>query len=1120
MRRNFNKLGNIPAFPVLIVVALALSLVFQPQPAASAGPAQTLDVSITLRETRGVDRSGELVTVGLPVASSLDIRDSGTLGVIGPDGTVIPSQAKVTGRWGGPPEDLSKPVRWVLVDFLACVPANSRTSYRITNTVQNQTAAIAVSESAETISVDTGPSQFGVSKATFKLLDSVVAAQKELLERSDPRNGLAIKTVDGTELIASGKAQLLKTEITEQGPVKVVIHQRVQFEDPLLVDNRAGDYSQVYTSGVPWLYDDSEAQRSRLRISLWTTFVRSSSAVRIRARVENVNTCLIGHGGGAECGQVSSLNSVRFEDLTLHLGLADPPETFTAGSASGAAVDDIVVYQDSSGQDSWDYYRTLEGTWKRYARDVSFRGYRTSAGGTLMEAGNHAAGWLAFRSGQSTFAVGIADPWKHFPVAMRGGSGGAALEAGLYPKEFSRDHTLRAGDRKTHEVSLFLGSDPDGTAARATHAWVESPLVWSWPPQYALETRALPGFSLAGLEPDYEVWNSTTIEVGVSQAHNQYSWWQPSSTLQNRDLYGLYGKDVYGYLINDNEQETSTDLSKYNQYRGFLRQALRNAEADEAYADTWRQLGIEANKAQADAGYLVQPYAVQESIWTGLNFAHCYHEYSMDVDFPRGSGFGCDFSGDLGGLIELYYLIGYEPSLDAAMAHLDNTYNRSAEEFITSYQLEDREFGSRIEILLQGWQLTGNRKYLDQAIRLSNLVGAGTSTYYLDCPCPTEPADSTFVGPLFLGWLLRSLGWLADELTAIGEAETPAYAHISRTLGDHANWYANKVMIHDTTNDLWVLPYHWYTNDTTGANNNPAYTAYALMAADGLALAYTHTGNPAHLATAAKLFRSTMAVPFSGPGWQFGTYATINEAGKYAEFGGTYITAAHAETPPVNTPPVAAFALAPLKGPAPLTVTADASGSYDPDGGIVAYQWQWGDGTPDTVTASATASHTYLEGPATRSITLTVTDDRGATAASSAQVAVEPPKTVQSVRGTVKIKSTKGSGYATVQFNIARAKNKQGYQGFITIRDDGARFLGQATLNPGDPVSPVGSNGATGVAAGTAVSGGKYGRISLKWQASDLSSIGQGADWISLSATGDVTYTNSGAVASGDLSVK
>jgi PKD repeat protein len=53
----------------------------------------------------------------------------------------------------------------------------------------------------------------------------------------------------------------------------------------------------------------------------------------------------------------------------------------------------------------------------------------------------------------------------------------------------------------------------------------------------------------------------------------------------------------------------------------------------------------------------------------------------------------------------------------------------------------------------------------------------------------------------------------------------------------------------------------------------------------------------------------------------------------------------------------------------------DATGSSDPDGGIVAYDWDFGDGATST---GATASHTYADlGSAT--VTLTVTDDEGLT---------------------------------------------------------------------------------------------------------------------------------------------
>jgi PKD repeat protein len=245
-------------------------------------------------------------------------------------------------------------------------------------------------------------------------------------------------------------------------------------------------------------------------------------------------------------------------------------------------------------------------------------------------------------------------------------------------------------------------------------------------------------------------------------------------------------------------------------------------------------------------------------------------------------------------------------------------------------------------------------------------------------------------------------------------------------------------------------------------------------------LAYKHTGNQLYLDTAGRLFRSIMAAPFSGPGWQFGTYATINEAGKYAEFGGTYITVAHSETLPENTPPVAEFSLSPTGGTAPPTVATDASAAFDPDGEIVVYAWNWGDASPTESGSSPFASHIYQEGPASRTISLTVTDNQGVTAQTSAQVKVEAPKVAQSVLGTVRIRSIKGRGPATVQFNITRSKNKQGYQGFVSFRDDGAGIYGQATLKPSDAVSPLAPNGAAGLASGTARSGNRSGKVNLK----------------------------------------
>jgi PKD repeat protein len=84
---------------------------------------------------------------------------------------------------------------------------------------------------------------------------------------------------------------------------------------------------------------------------------------------------------------------------------------------------------------------------------------------------------------------------------------------------------------------------------------------------------------------------------------------------------------------------------------------------------------------------------------------------------------------------------------------------------------------------------------------------------------------------------------------------------------------------------------------------------------------------------------------------------------------------------PANQPPIASFVVTRVDGP---TRGFDASASSDPDGAIVAYRWEFGDGGTGT---GETAMHGF-EGAGCFDVTLTVEDDRGATATATATVSV------------------------------------------------------------------------------------------------------------------------------------
>jgi len=76
----------------------------------------------------------------------------------------------------------------------------------------------------------------------------------------------------------------------------------------------------------------------------------------------------------------------------------------------------------------------------------------------------------------------------------------------------------------------------------------------------------------------------------------------------------------------------------------------------------------------------------------------------------------------------------------------------------------------------------------------------------------------------------------------------------------------------------------------------------------------------------------------------------------------------------------------PYTGTAGIAVTFDGSGSLDPDGSIVSYAWDFGDGTTGT---GVSPSHTYAAA-GTYDVSLTVTDDSGATNTNTTTATIDP----------------------------------------------------------------------------------------------------------------------------------
>lgn len=147
--------------------------------------------------------------------------------------------------------------------------------------------------------------------------------------------------------------------------------------------------------------------------------------------------------------------------------------------------------------------------------------------------------------------------------------------------------------------------------------------------------------------------------------------------------------------------------------------------------------------------------------------------------------------------------------------------------------------------------------------------------------------------------------------------------------------------------------------------------------------------------------------------------------------------------PPANQPPTADFTTA-------VGLTASITSiSTDPDGTVAAYAWNFGDNSTDIV-STPTASHTFATG--TYQVTLTVTDNSGATATVTKPVTVTSPaptslaadafgRTISNAWGTADNGGAWTVSGGAANFGLGRQRKGQ-------IDRSGSRPIG----HPGGPV--------------------------------------------------------------------
>ncbi|MEZ4987001.1 MAG: PQQ-dependent sugar dehydrogenase [Saprospiraceae bacterium] len=164
-----------------------------------------------------------------------------------------------------------------------------------------------------------------------------------------------------------------------------------------------------------------------------------------------------------------------------------------------------------------------------------------------------------------------------------------------------------------------------------------------------------------------------------------------------------------------------------------------------------------------------------------------------------------------------------------------------------------------------------------------------------------------------------------------------------------------------------------------------------------------------------------------------------------------------------NLPPIANASATPSFGTAPLTVSFSSAGSYDPDGSITSYSWNFGDGTSST---QANPTHVYTGvGQSSFTATLTVSDAFGFTDSKSVVISINNTAPTVSITNPQQgdLYSVTNATQLTLSANVTDAESTANmqYAWRVTLQHNDHTHPEPLIYeqNPTVVISPVGCDG-------------------------------------------------------------
>ncbi|MGQ9525663.1 MAG: exo-rhamnogalacturonan lyase family protein, partial [Armatimonadota bacterium] len=699
------------------VLIVAASLLWM-RAHASDSPSP-LSVSLYITNPSDLPRTGWPVSGGVPIP--MDATDGraaisrpSQLSVVDNQGNAVPAQFRVLARWNGPRDDSTRPIKWLLVDLQADVPARGTAVYKLVSypALPLSYPAVSVTDDGEGVTVDTGALQFRIRRKGFNLFDWVRRGEDTLVQ-SSMENGVVYRASDGAVYHSATSAPDGYTHqvvVEEAGPLKAVIR----------------------VSGAYKLLRRDYSRRVYLGYSARIYAYAGHDWVRVVYTLEN-------NGRGVQNQAGDPYEVVYIRDLTARL-------TANLGTYTRLSLEGYTTYPSEGERYSLEQTRRLRNP-ANEADNFEYTVWKENTSGLkqAVATGKRAVGWADLSNGTCGITLTSRWFWQNYPKSLRVSR--ETIELGIFPeglgdvsgKDGSGNpptsgtlYRFRGGYYKTTDMMFWFHGD-DVSQRSALIEFYQHPIVLRTAPEWYNTSEAFlepiaprGGWKPAGTGMDsrlqealdrYEAWMRARYDAGAASTSKPEVLRSLLSVRESRQQgnLDLYGWEHFGCV----GWQSGHSAQHYDWLWGILLQFLRTG--DIGFWELAQEIGL--HSVDIDLIHLRGPDRAPMFYLEG-NYLYWLNRYERDAH-------DLDRQGDLApkrshswvrGKVVYYLLTGDERFFEDAWAMAEATRQALRLDPGQFERPETRFMGWSIEGLLAVYGVTYEKPMLDAAMELFGLI--------------------------------------------------------------------------------------------------------------------------------------------------------------------------------------------------------------------------------------------------------------------------------------------------------------------------------------------------------------------------------------------------------------